>query len=274
MKVKFRVCSVFFLLLVLASSCTTSKRVPYFQTEQDRKGKSVNLPSSRLESVVRFRPDDLLGITINVPEAKEIAGDYNLPLVPAATSENSTEDFVSQAVGRQAFMIRKDGTIDFPVLGEIKVAGYTQGELEIRLKELLSETITTQQVVTVRLLNFKITVIGEVGRSGEIKVDKDHINLSEALALAGDMTIYGKRDDVRLYRQELDGSYTMHSLDMSREDVISSPHYFLQQNDMIYVMPVKAKTQSADISPMLNVAMGVTSFALSLVTFVLVLTKK
>ena len=273
MKIKFGIYSAFLLLLVLVSSCISSKKVPYFQTQEDRKGKVVDLPSDRLKSVVRFKPDDVLGITVNVPESQSIAADYNLPLVPAATSENSTEDFVSQAVGRQAFMIGKDGTIDFPVVGTIKVAGYTQGELEIYLKELLGETITAQQVVTVRLQNFKITVLGEVGKPGEIKVEKDHINLAEALALAGDMTIYGKRDDVRVHRRMPNGDIRIISLDISNEDIISSPYYFLQQNDMIYVIPVKAKTQSADVSPMLSVAMGVTTFALSLVTFVLIFTK-
>jgi len=266
MKIKIVIYSFLFLLLVL-SSCGASKKVTYFQSAVDRQGKIVDFPTYRIENTVRFRPDDILGITVNVPGEQAVAGDYNLPLVPAATSENSTEDFVSSAVGRQAFLIGKDGKIDFPVLGPLKVAGYTQGELEDFLKEKLDEKLKVLPIITVRMLNFKIYITGEVNSPGVIRIEKDHVNLLEALALAGDMTIFGKRDDIRLFRQKPDGGYTMYSLDISKEDIISSPYFFLQQNDQIYVLPVKAKTQSADISPMWGVSLGFTSFILSLVTF-------
>jgi len=246
----------------------------YFQSNANRQGKIVDLPSYRLESTVRFRPDDILGITVNVPGEPAVASDYNLPLVPAATNENLADDLIFQGVGRQTFLVNKDGTIDFPVLGIIRVAGYTQSELEKYLKERLKERIIVPTVVTVRLLNFSITITGEVGAPGRKLVEKDHINLLEALALAGDMTIYGKRDDIVLIRQKPDGKYTRISLDISNENIISSPYFFLQQNDEIYVMPVKAKAQSADISPMLSVTMGITTFALTLVNFILMLNPK
>jgi len=272
MKIKFGIYSFLFLLLIL-TSCGASKQVPYFQSNNNKQGKIVDLPSYRIENTVRFRPDDILAITVNVPGEPTIAADYNLPLVPTATTENSTEDFVSTGTGRQAYLIGKDGTIDYPVIGRLKVAGYTQGELEEYMRERLTEALIDPPIVTVRLLNFKIIVTGEVNSPGEIKVEKDHINLLDALALAGDMTVYGKRDDIRLIRPKPDGGYTMYSLDISKEEIISSPYYFLQQNDEIYVMPVRAKSQNADISPMLNVTMGVTGFVISLVSFVLVLLK-
>jgi len=259
-------------VLVLAS-CGASKKVTYFQANENRQGKTVDLPSYRTENTVRFQPDDILGITVNVPGEHTVASDYNLPLVPAATSENSTETSVSQGVGRQAFLISKDGTIDFPVIGMIKVVGYTQGELEKYLKERLREKLIAPAIVTVRLLNFKIVVTGEVNRPGSFVVEKDQINILDALALAGDMTIYGKRDDVRVIRQRPNGGYTMISLDMSKESVISSPYYFLRQNDALYVPPIGSKAQSADVSPRMNVIFGVSSFVISLVTFVLMLTK-
>jgi len=268
MKVKFGI----FLLLALAS-CVSSKKVPYFQSEENRKGQIVDLPSYRVENAIRFRPDDVLGITVNVPGESAIASDYNLPFIPSATSENSTEENISQGIGRQAFMVNKNGTIDYPVLGVIHVAGYTQQELENHLKDLVMERLKVQPVITVRLLNFKITVTGEVARPNTYSVEKDNINILEALALANDMTIFGKRDDLILIRQKPDGGYERISLDISREDIISSPYFFLRQNDMLYVPPVKAKAHSADISPILGVAIGITSFAISIVAFVLMLTK-
>jgi len=272
MKIKVGIYSFFFIFLILASSCA-SRKVTYFQTKEKRKGEVVDLPSYRIENTVRFQPDDILGITVNVPGEPTVAADYNLPLVPAATTENSSEGNVSQGVGRQAFLIAKDGTIDFPVLGTIKVAGYTQGELEKYLKELLGEKLIALPVVTVRLLNFTITFEGEVGSPGIKTVTKDQINLFEAFALAGGMTITGKRDDVRIFRQNPDGSYKMISVDMSKENIISSPYYFLHQNDVVYVPPTRAKSQSADVSPRYSFIVGIASLAISLYVFAITLTK-
>ena len=260
---------------MLEASCSSSKKMQYFQSRERRKGIVVpNIPSYLNKNFVRFQPDDVLAITVNVPGEQGIASDYNLPVIPAATSENTTEESISQGIGRQAFLISKEGTIDFPVLGVIKVAGYTQGELEKYIKERLRGILIAPSVVTVRLLNFTVTVTGEVGSPGTYTVSRDHINILEALALAGDMTVYGKRDDILLLRTKPDGNYERISLDISKENIISSPYFFLHQNDILYVTPTKAKSQTADTSPWLNIGMGITSFAISLVTFAIYLSKK
>jgi len=221
----------------------------------------VDIPSLRNKNFVRFQPDDILGITVNVPGEQSIAIDYNLPLIPSATTENSS-DQISQGVGRQTFLVRKDGTIDFPVIGIIKVEGYTQEELEKYLKKLLSEKIMIPTIVTVRLLNFTIWLTGEVG-NGQFTVNRDHINLLEALALGGGMGSYGRRDDVRIYRPTRDGGYTMASVDMSREDVIQSPYFYLHQNDIVYIVPSRSRTQSTDISPRYGFVIGSITLAIS-----------
>jgi len=275
MKNKNIIYFLFCLLLILETSCGSSKKMQYFQSQERRKGKVIpNIPSTLSKNTIRFQPDDILAITVNVPGEQGVANDYNLPLIPAATTENSTEEDVRTGQGRQAFLIGKDGTIDFPVLGIIKAAGYTQGELEKYIKERLKGILLAPSVVTVRLLNFTITVTGEVGRPGTFPVTKDHINILEALALADDMTVFGKRDDILLLRPKPDGNYERISLDISKENIISSPYFFLHQNDILYVMPTKAKSQSADVSPWLNVGMGITSFVISVVTFVVLITKK
>jgi len=274
MKIKIGRYTLFLILIILASSCA-SRKVTYFQTKEERKGKVVDIPSYRLDNTVRFQPDDVLGITVNVPGEPTVAADYNLPLVPAATTENSSETEVNMGVGRQTFLIGKDGTIDFPVLGVLKVAGYTQGELEKYLKELLmSEKLSEPPVVTVRLLNFTLIFAGEIGAPGPHTVTRDHINILEAIALAGDLTITGKRDDIQIIRENPDGSYKKFHVDLSREDIISSPYYFLHQNDVIYVPPGRAKSQAADISPRYGFIVGVASLAISLYVFSLTLIKK
>jgi len=257
------------LCAIVLSSCVSSKRVPYFQSNE--KG-IVDIPSFRLESTIRFKPDDVLSITVNVPDEPAVAADYNLSLVPEANTENSGE-IITGGAGRQTYLVKKDGTIDFPVIGTIYVVGYTQDEFESYLKERLKSHIKAPTVITVRMVNFNILVTGEVNSPGFVTSKKDHLNILEALALAGDMTIYGKRDKILLLRETLNGGYRKHYLDINREDLISSPYFFLQQNDAIVVSPVKAKTQSADISPMLSVAMGITTFSMSLVTFILMITR-
>jgi len=266
---------IYFLLslLIIFTSCVSSKKATYFQTKRNP-GKIVDLPSYRLQSTVRFQPDDVLGITVNVPGEMTVAADYNLPLVPAANTENSTEETVSTGMGRQAFLVAKDGTIDFPVIGQIKVAGYTQSEMEALLKDLLRDKIKVPPVITVRMLNFKVMITGEVNAPGSYAVPSDHINLLEALALAGDMTIYGSRSNITLLRQNPDGTIKRVPLDISKEEIISSPYFYLKQNDELYVAPLKAKTQNSDISPMFSTVLGSTTFAMSLVTFILMMTKK
>ena len=273
MKIKFGIYFLFVLLLVL-ESCSSSRRYTYFQAESVRKGEVIDIPSLREKSSVRFKPDDVLGITVNVPAEPSLASEYNLPMIPSATTENSSESSVSQGTGRQGFMIKKDGTIDFPGLGNIKVAGYTREELEKHLKGLLMmSNLWEEPIITVRLLNFNIFFIGEVGQQGRISVDKDNINIMEALSLAGGMNMYGKRDDVDLIRQRPDGGYDRIPLDVSREDIISSPYYFLQQNDMIHVKPISARTQATETSPRLNFITSIMSFGMITLSIILTLTR-
>jgi polysaccharide export outer membrane protein len=171
--------------------------------------------------------------------------------------------------------VEKEGKIDFPVLGQIKVSGYTSPELEQYLKGLImNKYLKTPPVVTVRLLNFRVLVTGEVNRPGFVDMtNKDHLSLLEALAMAGDMTINGKRDDIQLLREMPDGTIKKVKLDISKIDIISNPYYYLHQNDIIYVTPNRAKAQAADSSPQLGTVLSIGSFLVSLVSFVLLLAR-
>jgi polysaccharide export outer membrane protein len=216
----------------------------------------------------------VLGITVNVVGDQAVATDYNLPFQPVATTENSSESYINTGIGRQTFLVDKDGYIDYPVAGMLKVSGYTAQELEKYIKKFLSEQyLKTDPVVTVRLLNFRITVQGEVNRPGQISISKDHINLAEALALAGEMTIYGKRDEVLIIREMPDGKYKFLTVDISKDSIVSSPDFFLHQNDMVYVSPNRSRTGSADIGPQLGVIVSVSSFIMTLISFVIYLSR-
>jgi len=257
----------FIILLGLTVSCTSYKKVPYLQGA-DNKADEVALLSYYKENIVRFKPDDVLGIAVNVIGEQSVAFDYNLPLQPAATMDNSTEDYVNEGVGRQTYMIDKEGFIDFPVLGRLQIAGYTQGELEKYLKQALRKYIKVDPIVTVRLLNFNIKVLGEVASPGEYPIGKDRINVLEALSLAGDMTVYGIREDVKVVRELPSGELQVFSLDVSDINIISSPNFYLQQNDMVYVTPNKAKARSADIGAQTTLIVSGVSVLIALAGFV------
>jgi polysaccharide export outer membrane protein len=270
MKLKAGIFS-FCILSILLTSCSSYKTVPYFQSKNQKK-KEVEYATYYKENAIRFQPGDILAITVNITGPQSIAYDYNLPLQPSPTDGNSSE--VNQGQGRQTYLVDQEGQIDLPVLGTIRVTGYTAPELQRYLKKVIStKHLKVEPVVTVRLMNFRLTVTGEVNRPGEIFATRDHISLLEALALAGDMTIYGRRDDIHLLREMPDGSIKQIKLDISKADIISSPYYYLHQNDVIYVAPNKARSYTADANPQVGTVLGIGSFLISLVSFVMLVTR-
>lgn len=258
-------------LYLCTTSCSSYKKIPYLQTEHDD-DRYIELSSMYKESIVRFQPDDVLSIVVNVVGEPAVVYDYNLPLQPAATGDLNSDVSLGGG-GVQTYMVNKQGQIDFPVLGLIKVAGYTQGELEDYLKKSLRKFLKVDPIVAVRLMNFRITITGEVGSPGQYSIVKDNVNIIEALALAGDMTIQGKRDGVILYRKNENGNLNKITLDISDANIVASPYFYLQQGDLVYVTPSKLKVQSTVIGGYTNLIFTVTSFIFSVATTIIVLTK-
>lgn len=269
-----RYCVVNFLLLLLLliSGCTSTKKITYLQTDKLKEGKAINLKTYYQENIIRFQPDDILGITVNVPTEQSIAYDFNLPVQPSATTENSLTGEMRNGVGRQTYQVNKEGEINFPVLGMIKVSGYTKQELENHLKDLLVKYLKTDPIVVVTLANFKIWVLGEVGKPGQYSVSRNQINILEAIALAGDLNIYGRRDNVKLVRQAPDGELRIIQLNINKADIVSSPYFYLTQNDLIYIEPNQSRANSAS-STSRNLILTLLSTAMSTVSFILLLTK-
>ncbi|MDR1782945.1 MAG: polysaccharide biosynthesis/export family protein [Dysgonamonadaceae bacterium] len=275
MKIKVRILS-YFLFALLLGSCTAWKKVPILQPEGEIKtGVEDIIASYAHESLIRFQPDDALSITVNNATDQSLAGDFNLPLVPSSNAENSSGD-IATGMGRQSFMIDSEGYIDFPVLGRIKAAGYTREEFEKYLKERVKEFIPGgDPIITVRFTEgYHIFVMGEVRAPGRYYVNKNHINIIQVLAMAGDMGIYGRRDNVLVMREMPDGSQRKIYLDLTKDDIISSPDFFLHQNDIVYVQPNKAQAQTADISPQISVLVTMGSFLMSIVTFALMMSNR
>jgi len=230
-------------------------------------------PTDLSGSIVRYQVDDVLNITVNAVEEPVVAADFNLPLQPLANTENSSEDNVPQGMGRQSYRVNRQGEINFPVLGLIKVEGLTEVELEALLKESLKRYLKTAPIISIRLQDFRISVLGEVGRPGQYSVTKNNVNIFEALSLAGDMSIYGQRDKVKLMRILPTGETNIIELDLTNPEIVSSPYFFLQQNDVLYVKPNKTRAKSSGIGQETNILISIGSILISVASLIVMIGK-
>ncbi len=239
-------------LIVIVCSCASRQEIAYFQDEP--LSDAVEGLKSNFE--IRFKTDDLLTIDVSALDP-DVARPFNLP----AVSYNISSVISAQGTLKmQTYLIDSDGNIEFPVLGTIKLGGLSRSKANIFLKEKLTEYIK-DPIVNIRLANFTITVLGEVSRPGTFTVQDERISLTEALGLAGDLTIYGRRDNVFLIR-EVDGKKRYAKFDLTSINVVSSPSYYLIQNDVIYVEPNSARVRQSTY----NQNTGVIISALSLLT--------
>ncbi|WP_316809993.1 polysaccharide biosynthesis/export family protein [Pedobacter heparinus] len=241
-----------FILLfqLLLGSCVNSRKTVYFNDQQDATLKSNNIP---IRNVVR--PNDILSIAVTSlnPTATEV---FNKPN-NAYVSSSSVNGANLQSPG---YLVNDDGNIQFPVLGEIKVSGLTTNELRIKItNELQTKKLLIDPIVIIRQLNFKVSVLGEVSRPTVVNVPSEKISLLEALGLAGDITIYGKKDNVMIIREE-DGVKKIKRIDLNSSEIFNSEYYYLKSNDIVYVEANKAKiagsTRSSQLLPIILSALS------------------
>ena len=159
--------------------------------------------------------------------------------------------------------MNNEGCIDFPVLGTLKVGGLTKNEAEDMIREKLKPYLKETPIVTVRMSNYKISVLGEVARPGTFTVSNEKVNVLEALAMAGDLTIWGMRDNVKLVREDAAGKREIIELDLTNAEIITSPYYYLQQNDILYISPNKTKAKNSDIGSSTSLWFSATSILVS-----------
>ncbi len=220
---------------LLSTSCTSTKDAVYFNgipaTEFADKAED-------LEPVIH--ENDLLSINVSSlnPEATEIFNVSNTTSNRPTTANSN----VSQAVG---YLVDQDGYIQFPLLGKIKAAGSSKKTLREGIrKELINRRLLKDPIVDIRYLNYKVSVLGEVAKPSVLTVPNEKITLLEALGLAGDLTIYANRNNVLLIREE-DNKKKLVRIDLTTDDLFTSPYYYLKSNDIIYVEPNKTKITNA-----------------------------
>ena len=227
--------------LLLLSSCGIRKtivEVPYIQNSD-----TVNLDNSAGHDDMIIRPKDALNIFVFASDPKSVAF---LNLTERRAIQTGNQQLNNQA-GFRDFLVDNDGNIDYPVLGKINVAGKTVHQAAKQIQEGLSPLYNKDGslLVNVRLINFYVSVLGEVNRPNTFEISGPSINVLEALAMAGDLTIYGIRSNVKLLREGDNGEFEVHKLDLTDANLLNSPYYYLQQRDILYVEPNSAMAQNA-----------------------------
>ena len=252
---------VFAVLCMTLGSCGSSKQIAYFQNAD-----SLSYAASKGLFDAKIMPKDLLTITVSTTDPKA-ATPFNL----SVTNTLNATGYLSTGAGSlQSYLVDNDGFINFPVVGQLKVGGMTKRQCEnyIRDKILPYMSKTENPIVTVKMASFKVTVAGEVKAPGVFNVDQEKISVIEALARAGDLTIYGKRGNVLLIREDATGEKSVHRLNLNDANLINSPYYYLQQNDYLYVEPNSVQAKNSAIGSSTTIWISVVSILTSVASLV------
>ena len=237
-------------VLLVITSCVPAKEIAYFQEIEE-----LTSAETSMNSETKIAVGDLLAINVSALDPE------------TALAFNLFENSGNGAVKSLPYLVNSAGELNFPVLGTVQVVGLTTKELTDKLVELLSEFIINP-VVNIRLTNFKVTVLGEVKNPGTFTVSNERISIVEALGLAGDLTIQGKRDNLLLVR-EIEGKRVVIPIDLSKIQVLNSPYYYLAQNDVLYVEPNKAKRNSSAIGSNTGVLLSTASILISIIAILI-----
>ena len=246
---------LFFLSIILAS-CGSVKNIAYLQNSDE-----INFEKSSFLYDARIMPKDQLTISVNTttPEA-------SLPFNLLLQNEYTQGRSMSAAGVLMPYLVDNDGYITFPVIGRLKVGGLTKSEAEKLIFEKIRPYMAESEnpVVTVRMSSYSVSVLGEVARPGSFQVSREKITILEALAQAGDLTIYGVRDKVKLIREDITGKKQIVNLNLNDANLVNSPYYYLQQNDVVYVEPNKVKAQNSKVGQTTTLWFSATSILISL----------
>lgn len=259
MSFRFRHVLLIALFIALLSSCVSREKIVYFQ-DIEKLAQNSSLPQPE----ITFKANDLISIIVSAATPESVRP-FNV-YTEARTLESVAGTMVNTNLQQLAYLVDKDGFITFPELGKIEVGGMsTEG-----LKELLTDQLSIyikNPIVNIRLLNFRVSVLGEVNRPGTYPVDGDKISITEALGLAGDLTIYGRRDNILLIREKGDTKNYVY-LDIRSSNLMDSEYYYLKQNDVIYVEPNSAQRQAASFNRNSTVYISIASLLLSVIVLI------
>jgi polysaccharide export outer membrane protein len=234
MLILFKKLGMFLILSILISSCATKEEVVYFNNAESLEGKK-NL----LEYEPKIEANDVLRINVSSSSVnEEIVAPFQMNQQASQTGGGG-----GQSLSLTGYLVSPEGTINFPVLGRVDVEGLSRTEIQNKLQKQISDYVRNP-VVDVRIVNFSVTVLGEVGSPGRVQVSDGRITMPELLAMSGDITYNGKRENIKVIR-EVNGIKTVGHIDMTEVDLFDSPFYYLKQNDIVYVEPTYRTVKSA-----------------------------
>ncbi|AUC14189.1 sugar transporter [Tenacibaculum sp. SZ-18] len=244
---------VLFFLLSTLCSCVSKKDITYFQYDEIEQAKVSNSYNTILKS------DDLIQITISALDLEAVKS-FNLPAVNFATTTNSAVGAPQQ----QSYLIDNEGFIDFPVLGRLKIGGLTRQQTIQLLRNKLDPDYIKNPTINIRIANYTITVLGDVRSPGTYTIPNERITILEAIGLAGDLNITGKRNSLKVFR-EINGKKVKYDVDLRSNKLFTSPVYYLQQNDLVYVDPNKSSSQDAAFNRNTGLFVSIGSILVSLI---------
>lgn len=228
--------------VLLSSGCSAPRGIAYMQDAVP----GTSIAASPVP--VAARPGDKISIVVN-SKNPELADMFNLPIMTHRIGQQMNSSYSgNQQVS--SYTVDDDGDIDFPILGMLHVEGLTRGSIASLIKDrLISEDLVRDAVVIVEFLNMGVSVMGEVSRPGRYSIDRDRMTLLDALGMAGDLTIYGKRENVMVIRQEGDGSESLYRVNLcDSRSLHSSPAYYLRQDDIVYVEPNDVRARQSTVN--------------------------
>ncbi len=248
-------------LVFIFASCADTKKVTYF----NNLGEGV-IPSSVVNLEPIIQKSDILSITVTSPNP-EATVMFNAPNMAMTNTTSATLGNIAPSSG---YLVSQDGNIDFPGLGKVLAAGLSKQRLKEEITAaLVNNKLLVDPIVTVRYLNYRVTVLGEVARPTVVTVPNEKISILEAIGLAGDLTIYARRDNVLLIREEK-GTKVVKRINLNTSEIFSSPYYYLKSNDVVYVEPNNTKVaQSSRTQQLLPTILSGLSFIAIILTRVI-----
>lgn len=255
-------------------ACTTEKEIPYM-TNID------NIPAAALAAVTTqagdftIKPGDMLQINVSASNSDAVRPFNKIQYVPTLGSSGGSLSTMGDR-STVFYLVDDNGNIDFPVLGKLHISGMTKNSLEDYIASLIYPRYLTELPnVECRIQNFRVFCIGEFNGTGVVNAENGRLNLIEAIAMAGDLTLQGRRDNILLIRTDPSGQRMVKRFNIQDANFFSSPEFELQQNDILYVEPSKYKARSAwSMPPMYSTVVGMLGTAMSLITFITVIAKK
>jgi len=248
---------IIIVFLFLFSSCGSKRDIVYFQNSENITNAMYAQDNTEFNTVIL--PNDNLFITVSAvnPEA---VGIFNSGLLNRGSVSVASLDVFG-------YLVDQKGNINFPLVGEVHVAGLTKKDAILLLQKSISKFVA-DPIVNIRYLNYKVSIIGEVARPGVYTVTDEKISIPQAIAMAGDLTIYGNRHNVQLIRM-VNGEKQSYFIDLTTPAVFFSPYYYLRQNDILYIAPNTAKASTSTYNPNIPLLMSSISLALTIITLII-----